>query len=282
MVIKMIIDYDRQKLRNALLDFYNATGIAINLLQSDFSPLHIEFDFMRKGYCSLIQSTAIGKEKCRLSDIKLLEKCRESKKAEMHICHAGLIDVAVPIIYNTMVIGYIILGQMRSEKSFSFAEKLISELSLDTREMATQYNLLSIRDDEKIKSVSNLAVMLVQYILLEKMLKPNYNINIEKAMNFINENLEKPLSVDYITNEINISKSALYKYFHEFMNCTVSEYINIKRVEKAVELLTETSLPVGEISQKVGYSSAAYFTKIFKNNKGISPLHFRMKHKNKI
>lgn len=271
----MIINYDKQKLSTVLLDFYNATGIAIQLLKSDFTAFDMEFEFMAKSYCNLIQTTKEGKRRCEESDKALLEKCKKSQKAEMHICHAGLIDVAVPIIYENLIIGYIILGQMRSEKNFSTLQKLVSDLSLDADEMKKCYSRLLLRDDEKIKSVSNLAVMLVEYILLEKMLKPDFNINIEKAMNFINENLEKTLSIEYITKNINISKSVLYKYFRQYKNCTVSEYINMKRIEKAENLLFETSFSVGEISQMVGYSSAAYFTKIFKLQKGITPLQYR-------
>ena len=48
----------------------------------------------------------------------LLKKCKETKQTQKHVCHAGLIDIAIPIIYENSIIGYIILGQIKTEKTF--------------------------------------------------------------------------------------------------------------------------------------------------------------------
>ena len=117
--------------------------------------------------------------------------------------------------------------------------------------------------------------MLVKFILLENMLNPSLEGNIQKAVNYINENLEKELTIKSISKNVNISKSVLYKKFHSFFNCTISEYINIKRIEKSVELLLKTDLSIEDISQKVGFASTSYFSKTFKKIQKISPLKYR-------
>ena len=78
-----------------------------------------------------------------------------------------------------------------------------------------------------------------------------------------------------IAKEINVSKSVLYKRFENHFHCTVGEYINKKRVERAAQLLTTTSLSMEDISQKCGFSSGSYFRKIFKQTMGITPLKFK-------
>ena len=272
----MIIDYDISKINTALQDFYNATGINMDLLKADFS--YVTFNHRgNECYCQSIQNTDAGKKACSFSDASLLEKCKKSKKPEMHVCHAGLVDIAVPILYEDMIIGYIIFGQLKADQDFSAVEKYISDLGLDVEEMRNYYTGISFFDSGKILSVSNIASMLVKHILLENMLKPAFDENIQKAVTFIHENLENDLSIHNISQSIHVSKSVLYKKFHACFQCTISEYINMKRVEKSIELLTRTDLSIEEIAQKVGFSSTSYYTKTFKKLKGIPPLKYKKK-----
>lgn len=63
--------------------------------------------------------------------------------------------------------------------------------------------------------------------------------------------------------------------FHTHFRCTVNQYVNKKRIAWSEQLLLSTDLSVEEISLTVGFSSASYYSKLFKNEKGISPLKFR-------
>lgn len=279
-MIKLIINYDFEKISKTLEDFYKATDINMNLLKADFSFVSGRAHRERNFYCDSIQNTSFGKKACTHSDIVLLEKCKETKRAQMHICHAGLIDAAAPIIYNDVIIGYVIFGEMKLNTDFSSLEKYISDMGLDFAEMEKYYEEIPLFDSEKIQSVFNIAIMLAKHILLENMLKPDFDESIQRAEDFIKENLSGNLSIRAISENINVSKSVLYKKFHDTFGCTVSEYINAKRVEKAVELLETTNFSMEEISSEVGFSSTPYFGKVFKKIKGSSPLQYKIKHKN--
>ena len=147
----MIIDYDISKINTALQDFYNATGINMDLLKADFS--YVTFNHRgNECYCQSIQNTETGKKACFLSDACLLEKCKKSRKPEMHVCHAGLVDIAVPILYEDTIIGYILFGQLKADTDFTSFEKYIVDLGLDIEEMKNYYNGISFFDSGKIRS----------------------------------------------------------------------------------------------------------------------------------
>ncbi len=269
----MYISYDVEKINKTLKDFNSVTGINIRLLKDDFSTLGCVFEDNK--YCLAIQNTEEGKEACYNSDIDLLQKCKKSRKIQMHVCHAGLIDIVVPIIYKEEIIGYILLGQLKRDNDFSSVEKYISKFSLNPEEIKEYYTTLSLFEYDKIQSVAALVSMLVKYIIIEKMLKLDFNKVVESAEAFIEENLSKSLSIELISKSTHISKSVLYKNFRTVFNCTVSQYVNRKRVEKSVDLLLNSDLSIEEISQKVGFSSASYYTINFKKEKGVSPIKFR-------
>ena len=159
----------------------------------------------------------------------------------------------------------------------NFAEGInyLNSLGLNVDFAQAFFNSLPLVDEQRLNSISNIASMLVKYILLENMLKPDLSQNMQRTIKYIDENLDKPLSVKRISKDVNVSKSVLYKNFHSRFNCTLSEYINSQRIERSTLLLLNTDLSVDEISQKVGFSNASYFSKTFKKQMGTSPLKYR-------
>ena len=106
-------------------------------------------------------------------------------------------------------------------------------------------------------------------------IKPDNDEMLQKAVSYINENLDKDLSIQLISKSINVSKSVLYSKFHSHFKCTIGEYINNKRIQRSIELLAHTTLSIEDVAQKSGFSSASYYTKIFKQQMGITPLKFK-------
>jgi len=270
----MNVNYDITKIKNTLQDFYNAIGIRIDLLTDDFSSVSYS-QTEPVSYCRAIQGGKEGRRPCDHSDAELLRKCRESRKPEVHICHAGLIDVAVPILYGEDILGYILFGQMRTETGFEALRSYVRNMKLDEEKMEKYYSEIPLFDSDKIQSVSNIASMLVKHILLENMLRPDLSESIRRAVEYINNNLDKDLSVKQISEEINFSKSVLYKSFHQHFGCTVGEYVKKQRVEKAKALLENTSLSIEIIASESGFSSASVLSKTFKAHIGMPPLKYR-------
>ena len=270
----MTAEFDTRKINAMLQDFYNATGIDMDLLKKDFTPASGR-RLRNNRYCSLVQSTAAGRHACQASDTQLLELCAATGQMQTHICHAGLVDVAIPIVYDDSVLGYIIFGRMKPNRDFSALENYIAQLGLPVGETEAAYDQIPFFDREKIDSLSNIATLMVKYILLEKMLTPRAAGSIETAVAYIRENLHRELSIQDICRNTNLSKTMLYDLFHRRFHCTVSGYINAQRVDRSMELLKNTDLSMEEISLKTGFSSASYYSKIFKKHTGLSPLQYR-------
>lgn len=270
----MVIEYNIEKITKALNDFYGAIGIDIDLLKPDFSYA-IGTPLQNNRYCKLIQGTREGNEQCKCSDRLLLNKCKETQKPQMHICHAGLIDVAFPIIYDSVIIGYIVFGRMRPDTHFKMIEKYVASLGIDCKEAEELYVDIPVFNDKKIESISNIATMFVKYILLEDLLTLKTNDSLQSAVAYIENNLESELSIKSISVHTNISKTALYEKFDKSYGCTINEFITKKRIEKAKTMLKNTDYPIDTVAAKTGFSSSSYFSKCFKKSVGISPLKYK-------
>lgn len=270
-----MINYNTDRIDRLLRDFFNATGINMDFYTRDFTSVSGSTNRENIEYCKCIHATAEGNRQCGRSDAELLLRCKETKTYQKHICHAGLTDVAVPIIHMDNIMGYVIFGQIRTDSDFSLVKEYIGSLGLDAVEMESRYADIPVFDDGRIESILNIATVLAKHIMLENMLMPDYDKVLDSAVNYIESNLDRPLSVHGIAKASNSSKSVLYSRFHSAFGCTVSEYINSKRVKRSAELLKTTDLTVEEIAQKVGFSGASYYCKLFKRQMGVSPRSYR-------
>ncbi len=84
-------------------------------------------------------------------------------------------------------------------------------------------------------------------------------------------------NIDTICAQIGMSRSSLQKNYSTFFGNSVFDDLIHFRIEKAKSLLSETSLTIGEIAEKCGYSSESYFMKQFKKLTGSTPTEFRKK-----
>jgi len=92
-----------------------------------------------------------------------------------------------------------------------------------------------------------------------------------EARNYIKRNYAKPLSLDDIASKIDISTYYLSHIFSEESEFSYSAYLTSVRMERARELLLDSTNNISEVAAMVGFESANYFTKVFKKNSGISP-----------
>ena len=98
---------------------------------------------------------------------------------------------------------------------------------------------------------------------------------IKKVCDYIDENMQKDISLENAADFVGISSFYLSKLFREEKNETFINFLSNKRLEKSRKLLEETDLSIKEIAAETGYNDQNYFSRIFKNKYGISPKEYR-------
>ena len=84
-------------------------------------------------------------------------------------------------------------------------------------------------------------------------------------------------SVEDICREIGISRVQLYRKVKALIGYNVNDYISTVRLQKAKFLLTDMELSISDVAFKVGYSSQAYFSTVFKSKFSLTPTEYREK-----
>ena len=99
---------------------------------------------------------------------------------------------------------------------------------------------------------------------------------VAQAQEYIRRNLDKRLSLNDVASAFNFSPNYLSQMFSQNGRSFV-EFVTGARIEAAKHLMTSTDMKIYEISEKVGFESAFYFSKVFKKLEGVSPREYMKK-----
>jgi len=95
------------------------------------------------------------------------------------------------------------------------------------------------------------------------------------AERIILERYKEKFSLETLAGELFVDKSYLLRTFKEIKGCTLLEFHNRTRCEKAKELLQKPGIPISYIAAETGFVSASHFTQVFRKTVGLTPSQYR-------
>jgi AraC-like DNA-binding protein len=102
-------------------------------------------------------------------------------------------------------------------------------------------------------------------------------LGITRALRYAEEHLSEPLVLSALAKQASMSRSKFISVFKNHTGLSVAEYVRRLRIEKALNLVKNSTVPLGEIAALVGYRKHSNFSQVFKNCYGVTPGTFRKK-----
>lgn len=106
----------------------------------------------------------------------------------------------------------------------------------------------------------------------------NTELLIKKAVQYINDNYNKKISLEDIAGYVGISKYYFSVLFKKEKKITFSSYLNTVRIEKAKQLLKNPQTTINDVVDEIGFNDAQYFSKTFKKYVGVTVTEYRSKY----
>lgn len=114
-------------------------------------------------------------------------------------------------------------------------------------------------------------------LLVKKHSLTEYSYLVGKTITLISYDLTADLSLKNIAKQLNVNPTYLSALFRKEVGCTLTDYVNKRRIERAVGLLNETDKQVNNIAFECGIQDTNYFIKLFKRFTGITPNKYRVR-----
>jgi AraC-like DNA-binding protein/ligand-binding sensor protein len=151
--------------------YYQNTGMVISIHHPgrngrvDFYPQE-----QRSQFCRLVQSSVQGRRLCLTCDREGLNAARRKKSYHIYRCHAGLIDVAIPLDYKGTEIGSIYTGQVLLEvptrRRFRQILRLLEPLDLEPSALEESFMSIKVVERKRLVFFAKLLHLLGNYIIM--------------------------------------------------------------------------------------------------------------------
>ena len=179
-------------------------------------------------------------------------------------------------------------------KEYGFFSYAVYEaLHLSEKEEEAVVSIIQLLDQELRNSIDHYSEnVIIGYIELllsyadrfynrqfvtRKIVSHDLLVRVEEILTdyFNKDNTEGLPTVEYLAKQFNLSTGYSSDMLRSLTGLTAQQHIHEKMIEKAKEMLTTTSMSVGEIAYHFGFEYPQSFNKLFKNKTKQSPLQYR-------
>lgn len=137
----------------------------------------------------------------------------------------------------------------------------------------------------EVNSIDKLKHYVWDYLLaplMQQISQPaDSNRLISQIVEYLNDNIEKDISLDQCARDFNYNPNYLSRMFKKQFGQNFTDYVIAKKMERCKELLLHTNITVNELTERFGYSCPQNFIRVFKKYTLMTPGQFRKQYKEK-
>lgn len=235
--------------------------------------------------CRMIRDNKDGLRRCCDCDRKHHSYAVRSGKTHLYTCHAGLLDIAVPIFVFGRHVATISSGQILSEphsdSGLKYIRNRLDWLDIPTCKLKSAYDSAPYLPRKQIKYVMQLLELFARQLCesaqkirdLEAQME---RVEIRRAREFVEQQIgNHSLRLRDAAKHAGLSHAHFSKVFHQVTGVNFTRYVQAQRITEAKRFLRETDRTITDICFACGFNSLTHFNRVFRCFEYSSPRHYR-------
>lgn len=105
---------------------------------------------------------------------------------------------------------------------------------------------------------------------------------VNTILQYVDEHYAERIKLDDLVQILHINKYYICKIFQQYIGKTFLDYVNLVRIQKAVDMIVSTNDSITAIAFATGFQDINYFSRMFKRVMGISPTELRKRHRKNL
>jgi AraC-like DNA-binding protein len=223
-------------------------------------------------YCRLIMGDRAGERLCIELDKTKLEEAARERKMISYRCHAGLMESIMPIYAEKHLLGYVMIGQFRTDASIP--EGVIRDLAgtYDVEVLHAAYKELPLIPETRLSNVLHLFSTLVNYIVSQHLVTARLNAIVEEILDYVSTHIDQPITLEEASERVHRSATTITHLFKKSLGKSFKQAVIDMKLERAEEYMrTRRGITVQEVARMVGYDDAYHFSNLFQKHRRCRP-----------
>lgn len=255
--------------------FSAVSGLRCVLL--DANGMQVGVPREQAPFCAWIGASPQGSARCAGCIAAACRRVRTEKRGYLIFrCHAGLLEVVMPLLQDGVAPAYLLFGQTLAADDTE-TQWLNVLQKLDWMDQAAQlrvpFLLLKRTGEAQLRAAAELLKAAVTGTA-QGGAHGGVITDEQRLKSYIDAHYAEQLSLSGIAQALSMSKTKLCAVASR-QRTTVRALLNTRRMEAAANLLRHSGMQIGEIAAQVGVRDCNYFTKLFKAQTGQTPRGYR-------
>lgn len=98
---------------------------------------------------------------------------------------------------------------------------------------------------------------------------------LKNVIAYLNDHYAFDIPLERLAKIACMGTTKLKTSFKQLQGCTITEYIQQRRMSQAEHLLIDTDFTMGQIAEMIGYSTSSRFAELFRKSTGLLPIEYR-------
>ncbi|MHB9038873.1 MAG: PocR ligand-binding domain-containing protein [Armatimonadota bacterium] len=237
--------------------------------------LKVGLNHSDSDYCTLIRSCLYGPQVCLELDARKRNTSATQRELICYECHAGLMEAVKPIYFEKHLLGFVMIGQFRSDESLPERIAADGRKSGNFEELEVAYLRLPYVPKERIDDILALFSALVDYMVLQRMVLLKGDAALDEIISYLESHPQENLTLSDAAKMVCKSPSTVSHLFTQKLGRSFKQIAIEIKLRVAEEYMDhEPGVTVAEVARKVGYDDPLYFSRIYKRHRGVPPVRF--------
>lgn len=229
-------------------------------------------------YCRLVQEHLYGEGECLALDEMKRQESSNLGQMICYKCHAGLVEAMKPVYFDKTLLGYIAIGQFRSEQNMPENVALDWNSRIKNDDLQNAFLTLPYVPQDRINDILGLFSVLVDYIVSKHMVSLRGNLDLQEILTYLENNICRDIALAEVADRVGKSTSTISHLFRrEFGRSFKQTLVELKLQNAEERLATVPGITIKEAAASVGYDDPLYFSRIYKKYRGVPPSAFKRK-----
>lgn len=214
--------------------------------------------------CMAVKREPLRWGRCRVQESTALEDaCLRHGRAWSKRCHAGLVELVVPVLSDGRYLGALIAGPWREGRGSAYPD------------MAASHAALPPADERRQADLSRCLELLARRIAGLDDAPPPLDARVTRALAWIDGHFRSRFSAAAAARAAGLSTSRLAHLVREQTGSSLQEHLTIRRVAEARRLLMSSDLALSAVAAEAGFADQSHLGLVFRRLTGMTPARFR-------
>lgn len=250
--------------------FFTTTGLAISF----HYPGGEDYDFYpeveKNPYCEAIQQCPQGMARCLRSDQEALVAARIQGRPRLYTCHAGLLNVVIPLMYKGRDLGALFIGQLVTrppeDSDFDSLFRGLTDLGLDREALLASWRRVKVFEHKELMLAIDLLSLMSNYIVSvedELCLQSELHEKEREILRYENTQMQLKNELQTLSIRILEDKMQIASTQNPARTGNDQKRAVVLRAREFIEENYDRDISLADVARAV-YLSSNYFSMVFK------------------